>query len=204
MPSRSVPGWYLRPVAAASIVVAASVRAAGCRRSGGLGSSGAHSGAPLLAQLGAPGVAPRPAVVCGANWPRGRGAVSAPAPAAGASALGLSPPRRPPRRPSAPPPSALWCLLVGACFRVPPRRSCGGSGELVRGGAPPGWVHGGLSPFLLRRRLWPGSSLVFLRPPCPQPFILAGSLSFAVPVRGVLPCAPPPRRPRWGLRGAQG
>ena len=66
--------------------------------------------------------------------------------------------------------------------------------------APPAWRGGGpsLGPLCFRA--------VYPVLPRQAGFFDCGLVPLPLPLcpGGVLPCAPPPRRPRWGLRGAQG
>lgn len=108
----------------------------------------------------------------------------------------LSPAARRPRGPVAPPPFVAARL----CHPGPGRGLCRSGG---------GWSAPAPGAF----RFVPRSPLCFgsaARPPPPLGSVPLG-FRFAAPWRHclgacgeVLPCAPPPRRPRWGLRGARG
>ena len=82
-----------------------------------------------------------------------------------------------------------------ASGRLRPRRGCGGCSACPLRASP----------------ARPSAPAPFARPFGPRSFPLRGpglllrarARAGLLSLRGVLPCAPPPRRPRWGLRGAR-
>lgn len=188
----SLPALTVRRVLALSLVPAWVLPPAGLAATGGPGSSGGRTGPRSSPGGGLPGSAPGPAVVAGRCWPLRRGAPLRPPPP-GPARTG-----RPPRGPALSKHGAS-AGSASALGPSPPALPAPVSWLLPGGPFEPGGGVGGrpLSPGLFSGLL-PRSSSTAAR--------FTGALPLPSPLlsRGALPCAPPPRRPRWGLRGAQG
>lgn len=161
----------------------------------------------LSASTAAPGRRARPA----------RGPSLRPPPAAAPRAWPLAP-AAPPLRGAACPPSAARAPLLCSGVACSPIRAAAGSASPWRGGGANAWpffprgaparppaaaASGGSLTLAAGRAIWAAAPRASRGSPRGAPVGLPAPLAVWC-CRSLLPCAPPPRRPRWGLRGARG